>query len=552
MLLKMNNLKFIIKKSAVVFAAVFYSIFVQGQVPTTTDSIPTPATVKDSVTQGKEQVEEKVEKSAEAVADTAKDSLKTLTQKGVVIKEALVDSVNTVTEKKIVPYEELEDAPAATTAEIVASQNFEKIKVDGVAAVIGKYVVLDSDVDKAYIELKSQGISTEDVSRCELAGSLLENKLYAHHAVQDSIPVSDAEIEDYVDKQVSYMKEQIGTEEKMLAFYKKDNMQDFKKELFEINKNNRLSQEMQKKVVEEVEITPEEVRDFFKKIPEEDRPLFGTEIEIAQIVIEPKVPEAEVKKVLDKLNQYRTDVVENGASFATKAVLYSKDPGSRSSGGKYTISRQDPFAKEFKDAAFSLQEGEVSEPFKTDFGYHILTVDKIRGQQVDVRHILLIPDVTEATIKEAKKRVDSIRSVLAGGQVKFADIARRYSDEKETRQDGGQLINPTTGDTRFELSKIDPLLYEQVSKLKSGEISKIIPDQDRTGKKKFKIITVTNRYDEHVADYAKDYIKIQELALKEKQLKAVEEWQKEKIDETYIKINGEYRECDYTSNWLKK
>ncbi len=506
-------MKFIIKKSTVVFVTVFCAVFVQGQTVKATDSIGTPVEiVRDSVAQ---------------------------------VGQGVVD-------QELIPYEELEDVQETTKVAVTTGQGFEKIKVDGVAAVVGKYVVLDSDIDKAYIELKSQGVSTEDVSRCELAGSLLENKLYAHHAVQDSIPVSDAEIEDYVDKQVNYMKEQIGTEEKMLDFYKKDNMQDFKKELFEINKDNRLSQEMQKKVVEEVEITPEEVRDFFKKIPKEDRPLFGTEIEIAQIVIEPKVPEEEVKIVLDKLNQYRTDVLENGASFATKAVLYSKDPGSRSSGGKYTISRQDPFAKEFKDAAFSLQEGEISEPFKTDFGYHILTVDKIKGQEVDVRHILLIPDVTEATINEAKKRVDSIRTLLIAGDAKFEDIARRFSDEKETRGDGGQLINPTTGDTRFELTKIDPLLYEQVSKLKTGEISKIIPDQDRTGKKKFKILTVTNRYDEHVADYAKDYIKIQELALKEKQLDAVEAWQKEKIGETYIKINGEYRECDYTSNWLKK
>ena len=548
MLLKMNNLKFTIRRSAVVLATIFYTVLAQGQVITPIDSIPPVVKVQDSVAQVKKQAEKQVK----AIETVVVDTLKTVVKAGDELKEIVGDSVNTVV-KEIIPYEELQDVPLEKEVVTVTKpQSFERIKVDGVAAVIGKYVVLDSDVDKAYIELKSQGISTEDVSRCELAGSLLENKLYAHHAVQDSIAVSDAEIEDYVDKQVSYMKEQIGSEEKMLAFYKKDDLQDFKKELFEINKDNRLSQEMQKKVVEEVEITPEEVRGFFKEIPEEDRPLFGTEIEIAQIVVEPKVPEEEVKKVLDKLNQYRTDVVENGSSFATKAVLYSKDPGSRSSGGKYTISRQDPFAKEFKDAAFSLQEGEVSEPFKTDFGYHILTVDKIRGQQVDVRHILLIPDVTEATIQEAKKRVDSIRTMLAGGKVKFADVARKYSDEVETRQDGGQLINPTTGDTRFELSKVDPLLYEQVSKLKSGEISKIIPDQDRTGKKKFKIITVTNRYDEHIADYAKDYIKIQELALKEKQLKAIEEWQKEKIDETYIKINGEYRECDYTSNWLKK
>jgi len=463
------------------------------------------------------------------------------------------DTLQSSSSSKPVPYVEIADrtviAPSDQTDSLSTAQ---RIKIDGVAAVVGKYVVLDSDVDKAYLELKSQGVSTVDVSRCELAGSLLESKLYAHHAIQDSIVVTDAEIADYVDKQVAYMTKQIGTEEKVLAFYKKETITAFKEELFEINKANRLSQEMQSKVVGEVEITPDEVRSFFNEIPEEDRPLFGTELEIAQIVIEPKIPEEERQAVLDKLRQYREDVLENGASFATKAVLYSQDPGSRSNGGKYTITRQDPFAKEFKDAAFRLQEGEVSEPFETDFGFHILTVDKIRGQQVDVRHVLLIPDVTQATVKEAKARIDSIRTVLASGKVKFSNLARAVSDDKETRENGGQLLNPTTGDTRFELTKIDPLLYEQVSKLDSGAISNVIPDQDRTGRKKFKIITVTNRYEEHVADYAKDYIKIQELALKEKQLNAVQKWQKEKISDTYIKINGVYRDCEYASNWLKK
>ncbi|MBQ4822629.1 peptidylprolyl isomerase [Aquimarina sp. MMG016] len=447
----------------------------------------------------------------------------------------------------------IEDEKKEDVAENVDVQTqSQRIKIDGVAAVIGEHVILDSDIDIAYQQLISEGVSAQDVGRCQLAGSLFENKLYAHHAVQDSIIVSDAEVNAMVDQQLSYMTRELGTLEKVLKFYKKDDVEDFKKELFDINKSNKLADNMRSNIIQDVEVTPEEVREFFDDIPEAERPLFGTELELAQIVIEPKIPEEEEQKVVDRLKQFRTDIVENGASFATKAVLYSQDPGSKPTGGKYSINRQAPFAKEFKDVAFSLQEGEVSEPFKTDFGWHIVKVDKIRGEEVDVRHILLVPEVTSTSVSQAKKLVDSVRTSIVSGSIEFKEAARKFSDEKETREDGGQLINPTTGDSRFELTKIDPILYDQVSKLKTNEVSLVIPDQDRQGRKKYKLITVLNRFDEHIADYAKDYLKIQELALRKKQIETIRKWQEEKITDTYIKINGEYRDCEYSGNWLKK
>jgi peptidyl-prolyl cis-trans isomerase SurA len=427
-----------------------------------------------------------------------------------------------------------------------------RFKVDGVAAVIGDFVVLESDIDKMYLELQSQGVSTQDVTNCNLAGRLMENKLYAHHAIQDSIIVSDAEINANIDQQLAYMTQQVGSLEKVLEFYKKDSEADFRAELFEINKQNRLASEMQRKIVDAVEITPEEVRAFFTEIPEDERPVFGDEVEIAQIVVKPEIPQEEKDEIIARLNEMRADVLENGASFATKAVLYSDDTSSRSSGGKVSLTRKDPFVKEFKDAAFSLQEGEVSKPFSTVYGYHILMVDKIRGQQVDVRHILLIPDVTEETKQKAFDEIENVRERISNEEISFADAAKEVSDEKETRESGGKLVNPTTGDTRFELTKIDPLLYEQVVNLEKGEVSNIITDQDNTGRPFYKLITVTNRYKEHKADYAQDFNKIKELALRDKQLEAIEKWQAEKIKETYVKVNGEYRDCEYSSNWLKK
>lgn len=429
---------------------------------------------------------------------------------------------------------------------------FTRTKVDGVAAVVGDFIVLDSDIDKTFQQLKAQGISTEDITRCQLFGKLMEDKLYAHHAIQDSIEVSDIDIRSYVDQQINQFLPQVnGSMDRLLEIYNKDDEKSLREEMFEINKNQQLASKMQAKIVEDVEVTPEEVRQFFNNIPEDERPRFGTELKVAQILIEPRPTLASVQKVIDQLKQIKEDVVK-GSSFAMKAVLYSQDEGSRGNGGKYTLNRKRPrMVKEFRDVAFSLQEGEVSEPFKTDFGYHIIQLDKIRGQEYDVRHIVIKPDVDDVTLQEANEKLKLIRKRIVDGELTFSDAAREFSDEKETREDGGQLINPETQDYSFELTRMDPELYSQIQDLNSGEVSQILEDQDRIGNKKYKILTVTDRIDEHEADFARDYLKIKELALQEKQFKEVSKWQDEKIKDTYIKVIGDYRDCEFSSNWLK-
>lgn len=438
------------------------------------------------------------------------------------------------------------------TTKVATPKKSIRKKIDGVAAVVGDFIVLESDIDKALLDLKSQDVDLSEVSRCNLVGRLMENKLYTHHAIQDSLPLQESQIRDQVNQQLAYIKQNLGSTEKVLEFYRKESLDELEKDLFDLGKERRLSSLMQQSVVEEVTITPDEVKSFFKAIPKDQRPLISTEVEIAQIVVKPKPSVQEVNNTVNRLNEFRKDILENGASFATKAVLYSQDPGSRSSGGKYTISRKDPFAKEFKDNAFSLGEGEVSKPFKTDFGYHILTVDKIKGQKVDVRHILLIPEITSDVLAKYKAVADSIQRKLFQEKITFNEAARLYSDDKKTKGDGGVIINPVTQDTRFELTKIDPVLYNQISDLDENEISGIISEVDRKGEKSFKIMTIVKKYPEHIADYATDYLKIKDLALQEKQLKAVKKWQSKKIADTYVKINESYQSCEFGNNWYKK
>lgn len=457
-------------------------------------------------------------------------------------QEIVIDSTDAIQEPALV----IQDS-------LTPEKTFTRFKAEGVSAVVGEYVVLDSDIDKSYLELQQQGMSIKDVTRCQLLGKLMEDKLYAHHAKVDSLVVSDEEITARIEQQIAYITDQFGGDEaKVAEFYKKSSIDELRQELFETNKVIYLAGQMQQKVVENVEVTPEEVRQFFFDIPEDQRPVFSAEVEVAQILIEPIITDKAKQDVIDKLNEFRRDIVENGSSFATKAVLYSKD-GSASKGGLIAgIRKNSPFAKEFKDVAFSLEEGDVSEPFETEFGYHIVTVDKIRGQEIDVRHIILFPEVTSEAVAQARTKIDSIRTEISGGRLSFADAARKFSDEIETRNNGGQLINPVSLDTKFDLTKMDPTLSAQVYNLKENEVSQIFSDRDYTGKTSFKILTVTNRQSEHAADFVADYEKIQDLALKEKQIKAIEAWQDKKIRDTYISVNGDYFDCDFSSNWLKK
>lgn len=428
-----------------------------------------------------------------------------------------------------------------------------RVKLDGIAAVVGDYVILESDIEKTLVDLKSQGAATQNITSCSLLGKLMEDRLYAHQAVQDSLLVTDAQVNVQSDRQIQQLVAQIGSMEKVLRFYNKPTMEHFKAELFEINKLRILSERMQNSIVQSIEVTPEEVRQFFNNIPEAERPMFGAELEIAQIVKQPLAPKAEKQKVVDRLRQLKQDVEDNDGSFNVKAILYSQDPGSSSKGGFYSITRETPFVKEFKDVAFSLGEGEISEPFETPFGYHIIYLEKIRGQERDLRHILLIPQIPQNAIDAAVRELDTIRQHIVDGKYTFSEAALNFSDEKETKFDGGLLRNPINFDSRFELTKMDPALYNQVRTLKDGEISRPLRDNNpQGGTPKFKIMKISNRYDEHRADFAKDYLKIKELALKEKQLKTIKAWIEEHVDDTYIHVGTAHKDCDFANNWVKE
>lgn len=427
----------------------------------------------------------------------------------------------------------------------------EKVKIDGVATVVGDNIVLDSEIDAFKQELIQQSGGQIEISDCEMLEQIMNRKLLAHHAVIDSVIVNEGEIQQQVQRKTDYFTQQLGSPEKMLELYGFDNMKELKDELYRVEKEGLLIQKMQQELTADIDITPEEVKRYFNSLKDEDNlPEIGAEIELAQIVLDVEPTPEEVQKTIDRLNEIKKEV-EEGGNFKMKAILYSDDPGVTQNNGFYSIDRNSPFVKEFKEAAFSMEEGEISQPFKSDFGYHILMVDKIKGKQRDVYHILMQPKADDDAADRVRDSLSSLRKRILKLEITFEEAVIKYSQDKDTRLSGGVLMNPVSGDTHFDLTRMDPELYSKVSSLKEGEISEVFSDQTREGKKMYKIMLLKSKTDAHTADLVEDYVKIMELALQKKKTESIEKWSDDKIKDTYVNINDFYLNCDFKSNWTK-
>ncbi len=427
-----------------------------------------------------------------------------------------------------------------------------KVKVDGVATVIGTNIVLDSEIDAFKQELIQQSGGKIDISDCEMLEQIMHRKLLAHHAVIDSINVSEAQINSEVQRKIDYFTQQLGSMNKVIELYGFDTTKDLKDELYRVEKESLLIQGMQQDLTSEIDITPEEVKRYFESLKKDGNlPEIGTEIEIAQIVLIAEPTEKENKRVIARLEEIKKEV-EEGANFKMKAILYSDDPGVTQNSGEYTIDRKSPFIKEFKEVAFSLDEGEMSEPFKSTFGYHLLVVEKVNGKQRTVRHILMQPEVDNSIYVKTKDSLVKYRNDILQHKISFEDAVLRYSEDKNTRFNSGLIVNPQSRDTHFDLTRMDPDLYAKVGNLKEGEISNIFMEESREGEKKYKFIILKSRTEAHIADLSIDYVKIKTLALQKKKTEIIENWAKDIIMETYVKINDDYLKCSFDGNWTKQ
>jgi peptidyl-prolyl cis-trans isomerase SurA len=434
----------------------------------------------------------------------------------------------------------------------VQNTNAQKVKIDGVGVVVGKNIVLDSDIAKFKLELEKSSEGRIKITDCAMLEQLMLQKLLAHHAVVDSIIVSDAEVNSQVQRNISFFAQEYGSIDKVVTAYGFNDLDDLKKELFGIEKENALIQKEQRQITENVDVTPEEVRIYYNGLKEKgELPEFPAEIQLAQLVVNAEPTEAENKRILAKLSQMKKEI-EEGSSIRMKAIINSDDPGVTQNGGKYSITKDSPFIKEFKEIAFTLDVGQVSEPFKSMFGYHIIQLHEIKGDTRVASHVLMQPEIPDAKLNETKQKVEKIKKDVENGVITFAEAVKQFSEDRETKNNGGLIVNEYTGESTFDLTRMDPALYARVSDLKEGEVTDVFYDEKRGGEKMYKIMIMNQRTNTHIADLVEDYVKVQSLALQKKKQEIIAKWSREKIGDTYIKISNDFQKCTFEKNWKKE
>ncbi len=418
--------------------------------------------------------------------------------------------------------------------------------VDGVVATVGKNIILKSDIDRQAQQYQAQGIQITDANKCEILENLLYEKLLVHQAEVDSVEVTQEEVDDNINNRLKQLTQQVGSEEKLEQIYGKS-IFELKEQMKTFMRDQMLAQRMEQQVSSGIEVSPAEVRKYYNTFPKDSLPVIPKEYEVAQILIYPEVSDKAKEEARNKLNGLRERIL-NGSSFSTMAILYSQDPGSSKAGGEYKGVQRGQMVKPFERVIYKLKEGEVSEVFETEFGYHIAQLIKKRGQILDIRHILIKPEVYSTDLEETQALIDSIKMSINSGAITFAEAAAEYSDDEESKLNGGLMRNQN-GDPYFETAQMDKQLYYTVSILTKGQLSdpKLVVTPD--GKQAFRLIMLKNVTEEHQADLGKDYQRIQQIALLDKKERLRQEWIEEHAKDTYIRINENYFECELRNNW---
>ena len=431
--------------------------------------------------------------------------------------------------------------------------SFAQQNIDKTIAVVGKYIVLRSELERELKGMAANGTKITDSLRCSMFDELMYQKLLLAQADKDSIHVKDEQVDAELDRRMNYYLGQFGSEEKFEAFYGK-NVKQYKEEMRDDIHNILVAQQMQQKVVSDIKVSPADVRTYYNSIPSDSLPLINTEVEIGQLVKKPVVSEEAKRAAREKLEGYRQRVLA-GENMSVIAALYTEDPGSANKGGRYDGIARGVFVPEFEAVAFRLKPGDISEIFESPFGYHFMQLIARRGELVDIRHILVTAKVTTQDIMNAKIALDTIYQHIQDGKIDFCKACAKYSDEKETKNNCGAMQNQAAGSTKFEIEElgvIDQNLVFMLDKMKPGEISKPLINQGQAGqdaKQSFRIIYLKARSEPHKANLKDDYQRMQSLAQMHKQKSTVDAWVNKKLRSIYVRIDDDYKNCKFTHNW---
>lgn len=433
----------------------------------------------------------------------------------------------------------------------VFSQDEEQI-IDQVVAVVGKNIVLESDIETQYLQYKLQGGGLSGGAReirCRLLEDIMYQKLMVTQAEYDSIVVNESQVNSELDRRISSFINQFGSQEKMEKYYNKT-LVEIKAELYDIIEEQLLAQQVQQGIVANVTVTPSEIRSYYRSIPQDSIPLIKTEYVIAQIVKKPPINIEEKLRVKDQLNELRKRIL-NGESFSTMAILYSEDPGSAKKGGELGFYGRGQLYPEFEGVAFKLKEGEISNIVETEAGYHIIQMIERKGDFINVRHILLIPKVSPHDLLKARNELDSIAQLIRADSITFEEAVEQFS-ETEDKNNGGLLINQYTMGTTFEPEQLDPQVSFTVEKMNVGDLSNPVPMKTEDQKDAYRILLLKKKSQPHRASIKDDYGRIQEWALQQKKIKAIDKWINDQAKETYVRIIESYKNCQFDHKWTAR
>ncbi len=430
----------------------------------------------------------------------------------------------------------------------------QKKNLDKIVAVVGNNIILLADLNQQYAIYLNQGNPEDEKAKCYFLQQMLVQKLLKQQADIDSIVVEDNQVDDELDKRMRYQIQRMGGQERLEQFLQKSVLQ-YKDEMRPDVKEGLIANKMQQKITENVNVTPLEVKKYFESYKKDSLPDIGTEVEVGEISLHPKLTKIEKQKYHDKLDAIRLRI-KSGEDFGFLAKTYSEDPGSAAEGGDYGFIDRTTMVKEFTAWAFKLRAGEMSPVFETDFGYHILQVLERRGEQAHVRHILIRPQTTPAALERVKLKADSIYKDITVNKLPFSSAASVYSDNKETQYNGGMMLyadNQTARTTFTPVEKLDPAVFVVIDTMKVGSISKPIAfKNEQDGKEGYKIFFLKSRIAPHKGSLDQDYPKFKERAQKEKEARVMSEWFEKRKETTYIRIDDEFSTCDEMKLWVKQ
>ncbi len=426
----------------------------------------------------------------------------------------------------------------------------QKIVADKIAGIVGDKIILRSEIKNAIEDIVRQGGQAPE--ECMVLDRMLIQKAMVMQAERDSIPVSEEEVDAQLDQKIRYFIGVYGSKEALEQIAGRTIYQ-LKEDMRQPIKEERLSQGMQNKIVEDVKITPTEVKEYYDKIPKDSLQFYESELQIGEIVLYPKASRDIELLVIEQLSDFKRQVEAGTKKFDALARFYSDDPGSKEKGGEYQLNRSDKqWDPTFLAAAFRLKDGQVSPVIKTQFGYHIIQMVSRNGDDAVIRHILRIPEITEPETNEAISRLDSIRMRLLAGSISFKDAVQHYSEDPTAKFTGGMKMG-RDGSTYLAIDKLDKdiVLMLKNEDLKPGQYSKPTPFTDEKGKKGVRIIHILTKSDPHRENLNDDYNTISQRALDEKKQAALQKWFTTKIPTIYIMIDKDFKHCSNLSKWMQ-